>query len=131
MVVHLKIIGSVLVLLAVMHVGFPRYFNWKNEFQSVSLINRQMMYVHAFFIALGIFLAGLLCIFSSKELVETTLGRRIVLGLGIFWMIRLIIQFVGYSSLLWKGKRFETIVHIVFSLLWAYFTLIFLSIYLT
>lgn len=122
---HLKIIGFFLIFLAVVHIFFPKYFKWKSELQSLSLINRQMMIVHTFFIALVVLLMGLLCLFSPKELIETELGKTISLGFGVFWSIRFIIQFVGYSSKLWRGKKFETIIHVIFSLLWAYLSIVF------
>jgi hypothetical protein len=115
--------------LAIIHVVFPKRFNWTEELSSLSLINRQVMYVHTFFIALVVLLMGILCLTSAKELIETDLGNKIVLGLGIFWMLRLLIQFFGYSSTLWKGKIFETTIHIVFSFLWIYLSTIFLMIY--
>jgi len=128
---HLKIIGALLIILALVHIVFPKYFNWEKELGSLSLINRQMITVHTFFIALTIFLMGLLCLTSSGDLVETNLGKKISLGLGIFWIIRLIIQFFGYSSKLWKGKAFETTVHILFVFLWTYLSFIFWKIALT
>jgi hypothetical protein len=76
-----------------------------------------------------VFLMGLLCLSSADELIETSLGKKIALGLGVFWSIRLFIQFFGYSADLWKGKAFETIVHILFSLLWAYLSLVFWGVY--
>ncbi len=114
-----------LILLAFVHVIFPKYFNWQKELSSLSLINKQMIYVHTFFIALVILLMGILCLDSSKELIETKLGKRICWGLGVFWTIRLLIQFFGYSSKLWKGKVFETSVHILFIFMWTYFSVIF------
>ena len=129
MEIHFKIIGTLLIALALVHIVFPKYFNWKEELKSLSLINRQMMKVHTFFIALTLFLIGLLCLTSSSELVETNLGKKISLGLGIFWIFRLFIQFFGYSNDLWKGKKFETLIHIVFSLLWTYLSFIFLTTY--
>ena len=129
MEIHFKIIGTLLIALALVHIIFPKYFNWKEELKSLSLINRQMMTVHTFFIALTLFLIGLLCLTSSSELVETNLGKKISLGLGIFWIFRLFIQFFGYSNDLWKGKKFETLIHIVFSLLWTYLSFIFLTTY--
>jgi hypothetical protein len=72
-----------------------------------------------------VFLMGLLCLSSADELIETSLGKKIALGLGVFWSIRLFIQFFGYSADLWKGKAFETVVHILFSLLWAYVSIVF------
>jgi hypothetical protein len=59
-----------------------------------------MLYVHSFFIAFVVFLMGLLCLTSGTELATTVLGKRIALGLGIFWMTRLFFQLFGYSSIL-------------------------------
>ena len=129
MEVHLKIIGIILIVLALIHIGFPRYFKWDQELGSLSTMNRQMMMVHTFFIALILFLTGLLCLFSANELITTNLGKKISLGLCIFWVTRLFVQFFGYSSVLWKGKTFETTMHILFSLLWIYLSAIFFIIY--
>ena len=131
MELQLKIIGILLIILALVHVIFPKYFNWESELKSLSLVNRQMMQVHTFFIALVVLLMGILCLTSATELLQTNLGQRISLGLGIFWGIRLYIQFFGYSSELWKGKKLETTIHILFSLLWTYLTFIFFKVYLT
>ncbi len=117
--------------LALIHIFFPKYFNWDKELKSLSLINRQMMTVHTFFIAFTVFLMGFLCLTSSTELIETNLGKKISLGLGFFWTVRLFIQFFGYSTELWKGKNLETTMHIIFSLLWIYLSYIFLTIWWT
>ena len=129
MEIHLKIIGTILIGLALVHVIFPRYFDWVNDLKPVSLINRQMMYVHTLFVALVVLLNGLLCITSSAELAETDLGHKICLGLFIFWFVRLVIQFFGYSADLWRGKKFETMVHIMFSILWLYFSVTFFMVF--
>ena len=129
MEIHFKIIGILLIALALIHGTFPKRFNWDKELSSLSLINRQMMLVHTFFIAFVLFLMGVLCLTSSKELIDTALGKKISLGLGVFWTIRLFVQFFAYSSELWKSKKFETITHILFSLFWLYLSIIFLSTY--
>jgi hypothetical protein len=126
MEIHVKITGLLLMVVAIVHVIFPRYFKWTSELSALSLINRQMMYVHTFFIALVVFLMGLLCFTSSNELVEPGLGQKITLGLAVFWGCRLVIQFVGYSSKLWKGKLFETSVHIFFLIVWTYVSAVFI-----
>lgn len=126
---HLKIIGIILMTLAMIHMAFPKYFKWAKELKSLSLINRQMMIVHTFFIALTVFLMGLLCLASTNDLIETHLGKTISLGFGLFWSIRLFIQFFVYSTDLWKGKTFETIIHITLSLLWLYLSVVFLANY--
>ena len=128
--VQFKIIGTLLILLSMLHFIFPRYFNWKHELSSLSLVNRQIMYVHTFFIAFVVFLMGVLCVTSSTDLLYTQLGKRLSLAFGIFWSIRLYIQFFGYSSKLWKGKLFETMVHILFSIFWTYLSATFIRAYL-
>ena len=130
MELHLKIIGTLLIILALMHYFFPRYFNWKQELSSMSVINRQLMYVHSFFIAFMIFLMGVLCVTSANELVSTNFGKRISLGLAIFWIVRLCVQFFGYSSKTWKGKSFETGIHIAFLIFWVYVSTVFMLAYL-
>jgi len=128
MEIHLKITGSLFILLALMHPIFPYYFKWKTELAALSLINRQMMYVHTFFLALIILLMGLLCLVSSHDLIYTELGKTICIGFGVFWSIRFLFQFFVYSSKLWKGKTFETLIHIVFSFAWLYFSYVFFNI---
>ncbi len=125
MEIHFKIIGVLLMILALIHVIFPKYFNWDEELKSLSLINRQMMKTHTFFIALTVFLMGLLCFTESNQLIETALGQKVSLGFGIFWTIRLFFQFFGYSSALWKGKLFETTIHIFASVFWLYLSVVF------
>lgn len=130
MELHLKIIGSCLIVLGLVHTIFPRQFNWKQELSSLSIMNREMMYVHTFFIAITLFLVGLLCLTSGADLISTTFGKRVSLGFGIFFSLRLLVQFFGYSSQTWKGKTFETTIHILFSIFWTYITTIFCLIYL-
>ena len=129
MEIHYKVIGLLLIVLSIIHVIFPRYFNWSKELESLSLINRQMMYIHTFFVAFVVLLMGILCFTSATELLTTHLGKKVSFGFGIFWLARLYIQFFGYSADLWKGKPFETAVHILFSLFWAYFSIVFLWVF--
>ena len=125
MKLHLEFTGLLLILLSMFHGFFPKRFEWKKDLAGLSLINRQMMYVHMFFVALTVFLMGVLCCCCAEDLAGTWLGKKVALGMAVFWGLRLIFQFFVYSSELWRGKRFETVVHLLFSMLWAYFTLVF------
>jgi len=129
MELHLKIIGWLLVALSFVHIAFPKRFEWGKELKGLSLMNKQMMHVHTFFIALIIMLMGVLCLTSSQELLGTALGKKISFGLWVFWTVRLAVQFFWYSAELWRGKRFETIIHIVFSFLWVYMSAAFFVAY--
>ncbi|WP_313190892.1 hypothetical protein [Sphingobacterium sp.] len=126
MELQIKIIGYLLILLSCIHVIFPRYFGWKEDLAQLQQINRSMMKVHTFFIALTVFLMGLLCVTSAEELLQTELGRKICLGLGLFWLIRLFFQFFIYPSSLWKGRRLETVIHVIAIVFWVFLTYSFL-----
>ena len=130
MELNIKIAGIFMILLSLMHIGFPRYFKWEIELKKVSLINKQLMEVHTFFVAFTVFLMGILCLISSNDLINSMLGRIISMGLGIFWGLRLFIQLFGFSSSLWKGKTFETSMHFLFTIIWIYFTISFLILFL-
>jgi hypothetical protein len=130
MVIHLKITGSLLVILAIVHVFFPKYFHWKEDLKTMRLINRQVMQVHTFFIAFVVLLIGILCLTQTDELIHTALGKNIALGLSVFWFVRLLFQQLVYSSKLWKGKIFETSIHILFTFFWLYFSTVFFLVFL-
>lgn len=125
MKIHLISIGIIFILLALVHVGFPTYFKWKTELKGLSLVNKQMMEIHTLFIAIMVAFMGVLCVCCPDEILTTSFGKKISFGMALFWGIRLLVQFFGYSPKLWKGKTFETIMHILFTILWIYVTYIF------
>jgi len=72
----IEITGYGLILLAIIHAIFPKAFDWKNQLPNLTLINQQLMTVHTFFIALTVFLIGLLCATSAYQLTTTPLGKK-------------------------------------------------------
>jgi hypothetical protein len=125
MITHLYIAGAILLLLALLHAFFPRQFGWHAELSCVSLLTRQIFFVHHFFIALTVGLMGLLTLSSAHELLAIPLGRRILLGFAAFWFLRLICQLFVYAPKLWLGKLFETTIQVAFTILWIYLSCVF------
>ncbi len=119
----LRLAGISLILLAAIHVFFPKRFRWREEFSKVSLLNRQIFYVHCFFICLVLFLMGALCAARPLALLEPTpLGVLVSGGLAVFWLLRLAAQWFFYDSKIWRGRPFETLMHWLFSVLWAFYS---------
>lgn len=87
------------------------------------------MYVHTFFIAFMVLLMGVFCISSAAAIIHTELGRQLALGLFIFWGTRLIFQLFVYSPKVWKGKLFETAIHVISTIFWTYLSIVFFLIY--
>ena len=79
---------------AIFHVGFWKLLRWKTELKKVSLPNRavmQMLNIQLIIVAL--FMAYL-CFFFAKDLYSTNVGRAILGGMAVFWLVRLIGQFI-------------------------------------
>lgn len=121
---HLKIVGALLVTIALANTQFGRYFQWKKELGQLSLLTRQIFQVHGFFIALVVGLMGVCSLFYTDALLGSGALSRIVLtGLVMFWLSRLAIQFFVYDPAIWRGRRFYTVMHVAFSIFWIYVVL--------
>lgn len=122
----LRLTGMSLIALALAHVAFAKRLGWKDDFANVSLVNRQIFYVHCLFLCLTLILMGLLCLVWPETLLHASpLGRIVAGGLCLFWLCRLLAQWLVYDSRLWRGKRFETWVHVIFTGVWTYYTALF------
>ncbi len=119
--VHLHIAGALLLLLGLAHSVFDRYFGWKRELATLSLLTRRVFQVHCFFIALVLVMLGACSLFFTGALLEPTpLSRVLLAGLVVFWFCRLLAQWFVYDSAIWRGRPFYTVMHAAFSLLWIY-----------
>jgi hypothetical protein len=121
--IHLQIVGALLMFLGLSHVFFNRFFRWEEELATVSLLTRRVFFVHNFFIGLSVVLGGAASFFCANALLRPdTLSRGVLAGMTTFWLCRLLAQFFGYDSAIWRGDRFRTFMHVAFSLLWCYIT---------
>jgi hypothetical protein len=118
---HLQIVGTLLTGLGLSHLFFNRIFGWDRELAAVSLLTRRVFFVHTFFIGLGVVMAGAGSMFYASALLEPSpLSRALLAGCVVFWFCRLVTQFFVYDQEIWRGRRFYTAMHILFSMLWIY-----------
>ncbi|HET7697973.1 MAG TPA: hypothetical protein VFK57_19825 [Vicinamibacterales bacterium] len=123
LVFHLRTVGVLMALLAAVNLFVPGRFNWREELARVSLLNRQIFQAHTVFIVLVIALMSALLLFCAEALLEPTrLSRAVLLGLTVFWGLRMLMQWFFYSPEVWRGNRLHTVLHGVFSLGWIYVT---------
>lgn len=120
---HLHVVGALLLLLGGSHIFFHRYFGWKQELESVSLLTRRIFFVHTFFVGLGVALAGAGTLLYANDLLRPdALSRAVLAAMTAFWLCRLLAQFLAYDSAIWRGNRFRTSMHVAFAMLWCYVT---------
>jgi len=126
LVAHLQAGGVVMAALVVVNLFVPARFHWREEMSRLSLVNRQIFQVHSVFLVLTLGLFSLLLLTCARALIEPTrLSRAVLIGLTTFWGLRMVMQWGFYSSELWRGHRFNTVVHYVFSVIWIYLTGVF------
>jgi hypothetical protein len=126
LLVHLRIVGVLMALLVVVNLFVPGRLRWREETARLSLVNRQIFQVHSIFIVLTLALFSALLLTSSETLLQPTrLSRAVLIGLTIFWGARMLVQWFFYSPDIWRGNRFNTVMHYVFSAAWVYVTGIF------
>ncbi len=122
----LRLGGAALIALAFAHLPISRRFEWRQESLRLSPFNRQVLLVHAFFIALAVGMMGVGMLFWPNALATpSALGVPVTAGLTVFWAIRLYVQWFVYDHALWRGKGFETLVHAGFTALWGFLAVLF------
>ena len=123
LLLHLRVVGVLLAVLVVVHAFVPGRLRWSDELPRLSLVNRQIFEVHTLFIVLVLALSSTLLLTSSDALlVPSRLSRALLLGLTLFWGLRMLVQWFYYSPAVWRGNRFNTAAHCVFSTVWVYIT---------
>ena len=126
LLVHLRVVGVVMASLVVVNLVVPRLFHWREEMSRLSLLNRQIFQAHNVFLILTLALFSALLLTSGAALLEPTrLSRAVLAGLTVFWGLRMLMQWYFYSPLIWRGHRFNTVMHYVFSVTWVYVTTVF------
>ena len=126
LLIHLRIVGIIMASLVVVNMFVPGRFRWREEMRRLSLVNRQIFQAHSVFLVLTLALFSALLLTSGAELLEPTrLSRAVLAGLTIFWALRMLMQWFFYSPAIWRGHRFNTVMHYVFSATWVYVTIVF------
>lgn len=116
----LRVAGTGLVALALLHVPISRKLRWKEEAAALSPVNASIFHVHAFFICLVLVMMGLPCLFDPAIfLLPSRAGGWLAWSFAGFWGVRLYCQWFVYRPHLWRGKRFETVMHWLFTFLWS------------
>ena len=124
----LYIVAAAQLSVAVLNLFLVRIMKWEEAVARMPQLVREVFNVHAWFITITLVIFGVVTIRFAGELDAGTndLGRWLAAGIGIFWLIRWLMQFFYYNSSHWRGKRAETIVHIVLIFLYGSFAGVYL-----
>lgn len=105
----------------------PLQLNWKQEFEKLSRLHRQMYWVYGGYIVLSIIALGTISILNSKELASGSgLARGFCVYVAIFWGVRVCLQAVfdvkEHLTSWWLklGYHLLTVFFLSFTLIYAW-----------
>jgi hypothetical protein len=112
-------IGHFCVLIASFQV--PGKLGWKEDLQKLASFNRKLMWVHGGFAVLTIIAFGALTLSLHAEMLR---GDRAALGLalfiGVYWALRIAVDFLYYDHTDWPRGRGFVFGHILLTSLFAF-----------
>lgn len=88
------ICGIYSLILAVFHLFFWKFFNWKKDLEKLSQVNRGVMQILNIQIIFVFFTTGLICLFFNHEITGTNFGKYFLLANSGFWALRIVNQFI-------------------------------------
>jgi hypothetical protein len=95
---NLTIAGVLLLGLGILHIALPGVLQWNRELAGASPLNREVSYVHCFFIGLACLLWGLLPLTAGRSLLQPSpVARLVLIGAVVFWASRLAIQLLVFN----------------------------------
>lgn len=122
-------IGHFCVLIASFQV--PRRLGWKEDLAKLTPFNRKLMWVHGGFAVLTIVAFGVLTLVLHDEMLR---GERAALAvaafIGIYWTMRVVVDFTYYKHEDWPPGRGFVLGHILLTLLFAYLAVTYLGLLL-
>jgi len=112
-------IGHFCVLIASFQV--PSRLHWKEDLRKLTSFNRKLMWVHGAFAVLTIIAFGTLTLELHGEMLR---GDRAALGvalfIGVYWALRIAVDFFYYDHTDWPSGRGFVAGHILLTSLFTY-----------
>ena len=109
------------IALAILNFFLPTLLDWQEDLQRLAKLPREVFHVHAWFISITVALLGILTWRFAEDfaLGSHPLAIWFTTGIGIFWGIRLIIQWTYYSWSHWRENLPRTMAHFILTLVYG------------
>jgi hypothetical protein len=84
---------------AVFHLGFWRIFRWSEELPKLHAVNRGVMQVLNIMLTFVFLMLTALLVLHAGEVTGSRLGRSVLAGMMVFWILRAILQPIFWPAL--------------------------------
>jgi len=82
---------------AIFHLLFWRLFRWKRDLSSLTFINRSVTQILNLCLTFVFLLMAYISFFNTSELIQTNLGKALLVGFSLFWFLRMIEQIIFFG----------------------------------
>lgn len=106
MEILIKAGGIYTIGLIVFHALFWRIFDWNNDLQSLSFLNRATIQVLNISLMFAFIIFAYVSLAHTGELLTSSLGRSLLLLMALFWLARTIQQIIFYKLHHWASWAF-------------------------
>ena len=109
----LRAAAVVQLAVAILNLFLTRIMKWEPDLQRMPLLIRQVFHIHCYFISLTLAIFGLITWRFADEMAmgANPIGVWLAAGIGIFWLVRSVMQWSHYSPEHWRGDPGRTLIH--------------------
>jgi hypothetical protein len=119
--------GHFVVLVASFQV--PYRLGWKEDLAKLTSFNRKLMWVHGGFAIYTIVSFGVLTLLLHDEMLRgERAGLALAAFIGIYWLLRVVVDFTYYDHSDWPQGRAFVVGHLLLSLLFVFLFVTYLGV---
>jgi hypothetical protein len=98
---------------AILNLFLIRIMKWKRDLDGAPLLIREVFHIHVIFISITLSIFALLTWRFADEIAGAAnpLAIWLATAIGIFWIIRSVMQWLDYSPSHWRGNTARTLIH--------------------
>src|SRR5215471_4765108 len=119
--------GHFCVLIASFQV--PHRLGWKEDLAKLTPFNRKLMWVHGGFTVYTILSFGVLTLLLHDEMLRgQAAGLALAAFIGLYWLLRVVVDFIYYEHSDWPKGRAFTVGHVLLVLLFVFLSATYLGV---
>ena len=116
----LRVAGAGMIVLALAHIPMGRHLGWREDAARMSPQSESIFHVHTFFVCVMLIVMGVRALFAPQIFIEPTAAAAwLSWTYAVVWALRLYVQWFVFPRELWRGKSFETAMHLMFTVIWS------------
>ena len=109
----LRLAAIVQFAVAILNLFLIRIMKWKPDLDQAPLLIREVFHIHVIFISITLSIFAVLTWRFAQEIATAAnpLAIWLATAIGMFWIVRSVMQWLHYSSSHWRGNTARTLIH--------------------